>query len=208
MDLKANWVCLGWCYMVLSFYFLFIIIISLMFLRVYGCFVDWIVKLIGWNYATRFNGRYHFKLVDFFSWPLEDLIIWNYYFMGIDNFWILMALLLIQIFGMISWSYMLIVNLSVLVKILNLWLPTQGFWFSVGWVIFILIWLESANFVCLYLRVLSLSVIKFIWTYLYIFWSTRILQMLDHGIFCSCKILLVFCKFDFLSFYNSQIQAN
>lgn len=102
------------------------------FLRVYGCFVDWIVKLIGWNYATRFNGRYHFMLVDFFSWPLEDLIIWNYYFMGIDNFWILMALLLIQIFGMISWSYMLIVNLSVLVKILNLWLPTQGFWFSVG----------------------------------------------------------------------------
>lgn len=84
-------------------------------------------ELIGWNYASRFNGTYHFMLVDFFSWPLEDLIIWNYYFMGIDNFWILMALLLIQIFGMISWSYMLIVNLSVLVKILNLWLPTQGF---------------------------------------------------------------------------------
>lgn len=85
------------------------------------------MKLIGWNYATRFNGTYHFMLVDFFAWPLEDLIIWNYFFMGIDKFWILMALLLIQIFGMISWSYMLIVNLSVLVKILNLWLPTQGF---------------------------------------------------------------------------------
>lgn len=32
-------------------------------------------ELIGWNYASRFNGTYHFMLVDFFSWPLEDMII-------------------------------------------------------------------------------------------------------------------------------------
>lgn len=36
-----------------------------------------------------------FMLEDFFSLSLEDLIVWNYYIMGFNNYSILMALLVI-----------------------------------------------------------------------------------------------------------------